>query len=168
MTAAMLALTLVIASQTIARAHPNEQRLALQHFFCNTGYTLDSCLEQIATLKSVIAKFPTEALGEWTWVLVRSQDWKQLTKTLRLNPDSPAFTCLETRTTFMEEALVAKVPGRARELIARWHLGTAELLSTAVEHEMGHALCHSLNEDKAKYVAEVLEQKRPLSCQAQL
>ena len=87
---------------------------------------------------------------------------------LGLNPDSPAFTCLETRTTFIEEALVAKVPGRASELIARWHMGMTDLLNTAVEHEMGHALCHSLNEDKANHVAQILEQKQPLSCQAGL
>jgi hypothetical protein len=157
-----------IASPRIANASPREDRLATQHFFCNTGYTLDTCREQIATLKTVVAKYPTEALGEWTWVLVRSQDWKGLSRTLGLNLDSPAFTCLETRTTFIEEALVAKVPGRASELIARWHMGMTDLLNTAVEHEMGHALCHSLNEDKANHVARILEQKRPLSCQARL
>jgi hypothetical protein len=142
--------------------------LANQHFFCNTGYTLDTCHEQIATLKTIVAKYPTEALGEWTWVLVRSQDWKAQSRTLGLSLDSPAFTCLETRTTFIEEALVAKVPGRASELIARWHMGITDLLNTAVEHEMGHAVCHSLDEDKANHVARILEQKRPLSCQAGL
>jgi hypothetical protein len=116
----------------------------------------------------VVAKYPAETLGEWTWVLVRSQDWKGLSRTLGLNPGSPAFICLETRTTFIEESLVAKVPGRAIELIARWHMGMTELLNTAVEHEMGHALCHSLNEDKANHVAGILEQKRPLSCQSGL
>jgi hypothetical protein len=157
-----------IAVPRVACASPREDRLAVQHFFCNTGYTLDTCRVQIAVLKTVVAKFPTEALGEWTWVLVRSQDWKALSRTLGLNPDSPAFTCLETRTTFIEEALLAKVPGRASELIARWHVGMTDLLNVAVEHEMGHALCHSLNEDKANHVAQILEQKRPLSCQAGL
>jgi hypothetical protein len=159
-------LLVAIASPRIANASPHEDRLARQHFFCNTGYTLDTCREQIATLKSVVAKYPTDALGEWTWVLVRSQDWKAQSRTLGLNPDSPAFTCLETRTTFIEEALVAKVPGRASELIAHWHMGMTDLLNTAVEHEMGHALCHSLDEEKANHVAQILEQKRPLSCEA--
>jgi hypothetical protein len=33
---------------------------------------------------------------------------------------------------------------------------------------MGHAICHSLNEDKANHVVRILEQKRPLSCQVGL
>jgi hypothetical protein len=165
---AILVLLIAITSPRIANARSREDRLATQHFFCNTGYTLDTCLEQIATLKTVVAKYPTEVLGQWTWVLVRSEDWKARSRMLGINSDAPAFTCLETRTTFIEEALVAKVPGRASELIARWHMGMTDLLNTAVEHEMGHALCHSLNEDKANHVAEILEQKRPLSCQAGL
>jgi hypothetical protein len=165
---AMQVLLFGIALATIAKAKPSQDHLANQHFFCNTGYTLNACHEQIATLKAVVDKFSSEALGEWTWVLVRSQDWKQIAKTLGLNPDSPAFTCLETKTTFIEEALVAQVPERGRQLIARWHMGMTELLNTAIEHEMGHAICHSLDENKAKYVAEILEHKRPLSCQAEL
>jgi len=64
--------------------------------------------------------------------------------------------------------LVIKVPWRASELIARWHMGMTDLLNFAVEHEMGHALCHSWDEDKANHVAGILEQKRPLSCQSGL
>jgi hypothetical protein len=165
---AMPVLLLAIASPRIAKASPREDRPTVQHFFCNTGYAPDTCREQIAILKTVVAKYPTEALGEWTWVLVRSQDWKAQSRTLGLNPDSPAFTCLETRTTFIEEALVTKVPGRASELISRWRMGMTDLLNTAVEHEMGHALCHSLNEDKANHLAQILEQKRHLSCNAGL
>ena len=162
---ARLVLLLGIAA-SIANASAHADRLATQHFFCNTGYALAACREQIATLKTMVAKYPTDALGEWTWVLVRSQDWKAQVRMLGLSPDSPAFTCLETHTTFIEEALVAKVPGRASELIARWHMGMTELLNTAIGHEMGHAVCHSLSEDKANHVARLLEQKRPLSCRA--
>jgi hypothetical protein len=161
-------LLLGIASPRIANAGPREGRLATQHFFCNTGYTQDTCRGQIATLKTIVARYPTEALGEWTWVLVQSQEWKTQSLRLGLDPNSPAFTCLETRTTFIEEALVAKLPGRASELVARWHMGITELLNTAVEHEMGHAICHSLNEDKANAVARILEQRRSISCQVGL
>ena len=157
-----------IVSPRIANASPREERLATQHFFCNTGYTLDTCREQIATLKTTVAKYPTEALGQWTWVLVRSQDWKARSRMLGLNPDSPAFTCLETKTTFIEEALVGKVPGRASDLVARWHIGMTELLNTAVEHEMAHAICHSWDEGKANHVAGILKQNRPLTCQSGL
>jgi hypothetical protein len=157
-----------IVTSPIAKAGPGQDRLATQHFFCNTGYTLNTCLEQIATLQAVVAKYPTEVLGEWTWVLVKSQDWKTQTLRLGLNPNSPAFTCLETRTTFIEEALVAKLPGRASELVAHWHMGMTELINIAVEHEMGHAICHTLNEEKANLVVRILEQNRALSCHGRL
>ena len=155
-----------IAWPSMMKADARDDRLASQHFFCNTGYTLEACHEQIAVLKTVVGKFPTKALGEWTWVLVRSDDWKHISKTLGIYPESPAFTCLEKKTTFIEEALVAEVPGRARELVLRWHMGITELLNTAVEHEMAHALCHTWDENRANRVAKILEQKRPLSCQS--
>ena len=47
-------------------------------------------------------------------------------------------------------------------------MGMTELLNLAVEHEMGHALCSTMDEDKANHVPELLEQNRPLSCQAGL
>ena len=165
--ALLVAIPLTVIFPKAGMAANPEERLAAQHFHCNTGYVLDACLQQIATLKQVVAKGPTDALGEWTWVLVRSEDWKPLMKTVGLDQDSPAFTCLEKRTTFVEEALVAKVSGsRSNELISRWRLGIKELLNMAVEHEMGHALCSTLDEDKAKHIVELLDQNRPLSCRA--
>jgi hypothetical protein len=74
-----------------------------------------------------VAKFPTEALGERTWVLVRSEDWKHISKTLGLNPYRAAFTCLKKKTTFIEEALVTHVSGRANKThptLAHGHDGT--------------------------------------------
>jgi hypothetical protein len=161
---ALQVLMLGVVMPQLAGASTRADRLATQHFFCHTRYQLDDCLAQIEVLKGVVARFPTEALGQWTWVLVRSQDWKPLVKMLGLDTDSPAFTCLETRTTFIEEALVAKVSGRGSELVARWHMGMTELLNTAVEHEMGHAICQSISESKAKYVAEILEKEGALRC----
>ena len=163
----LVAIVTTVAFPKAGTAANPEQRLSTQHFFCNTGYTHDACLEQIATLRNVVAKGPTESLGEWTWVLVRSQDWKPLMKMVGLHQDSPAFTCLEKRTTFVEEALVGRVSGgRPDELISRWHMGMSDLLNLAVEHEMGHALCSTLDEDKANHVAALLQQNRPLSCRA--
>jgi hypothetical protein len=163
----LVAILMTVAFPKAGTAASREERLATQHFFCNTGYTQDACLKQIATLKNVVANAPTEALGEWTWVLVRSEDWRPLVKKVGVNQNSPAFTCLETRTTFVEEALVAKVAGgRSGELISTWHMGMTELLSLAVVHEMGHALCSTMDEDKANRAAELLLQNRPLSCRA--
>jgi hypothetical protein len=165
---ALQVLMLGVVVPQLAGASTRADRLATQHFFCHTGYQLNDCLAQIEVLKGVVARFPTEALGQWTWVLVRSQDWKPLSKMLGLNADSPAFTCLETKTTFIEEALVAKVPVRAHELIVRWQMGVTELLNTTVEHEMAHAICHTWDEGKANHVAGILKQNRPLTCQSGL
>jgi hypothetical protein len=139
-----------------------------QHFFCNTGYTPKTCHDQLTVLKSVVAKYSSRALGEWTWVLVKSQGWQPLTKMLNLNPDSPAFTCLEKRETFIEEALVAKVSGRNAALLARWHMGMRDLLDYAVMHEVGHGLCNSLNEDKANHIANQLKRGQSLTCETDL
>jgi hypothetical protein len=161
-------LMLGVVVPQLAGTSPRPDRLATQHFFCHTGYQLNDCLAQIEVLKGVVARFPTEALGQWTWVLVRSQDWKPLVKMLGLSADSPAFTCLETRTTFIEEALVAKVPNRGSELVVRWHMGMRDLLDYTVEHEMGHGICSTRNEDKANHIAAQLQQRKGLACQASM
>jgi hypothetical protein len=61
-------------------------------------------------------------------VLVRSQDWQGIASQLRLDPNSPAFSCLETRATFIDEALVGKVAGRSGELVAKRQMGMDSLL----------------------------------------
>jgi hypothetical protein len=126
-----------------------QHRPATQHFFCNTGYSLDECHQQIAALRSVVVKLPTDAMGEWTWVLVRSQDWRQFWRTLGVKPNSPAFTCMEKRVTFIEEVLVAEVPGRANELIAKWHMSMTELLNIAMKNKMAHIFNYSPKQETA-------------------
>src|SRR5215475_10381891 len=89
--------------QTEPEITPSEDRsqtaLPGQEFHCHTGYSLAQCQNDILQLKSVLARYPVAALGHWTWVLVRSQDWKLISRVLRLNPESPAFTALEPRET---------------------------------------------------------------------
>ncbi len=97
-----------------------------------------------------MAQFPTEAPGEWTWVPVRSQDWQGIASQLRLDPNSPAFSCLETRATFIDEALVGKVAGRRGELVAKWQMGMDSLLDLAVRHELGHVLCNQPGKEDRK------------------
>src|SRR5215469_7449194 len=158
-------LWLGLGSQAAAESGPTEAVRSQQHLFCNTGYAEDACREQLQVLKGVLAKYDAEILGEWTWILVKSQDWKGITKALKLNPYSPSFTCLEKKETFVEEALVTKVKGRGAELVTHWHLGTKELLDLAVAHEMGHGLCNSANEDEANHIATQLQADKVLSCE---
>lgn len=137
---------------------------AQQHFVCNTGYSQERCREQMKVLRGVIGRYAGEALGEWTWVLVRSGDWKEIKSRLGLDPASPAFSVLNLRQTFVEEALVAPVPGRSAELIKHWSSSIDELLQLAVTHEMGHALCNEEDEHRADANGRVLRAGGKLQC----
>lgn len=154
-------------TQVTASASPRDEAL-LQRFICNTGYTLEKCLQDIAILRKTVAKYPVAQLGEWTWILVRSDDWKPIVIPRGLNPDSPAFTYYQKRETFIEEALMADVPGRAGELIARWHMSIDRLRDLAVAHELVHALCGEKDEAKTIQAAQMLREGKPLTCEANL
>jgi hypothetical protein len=134
------------------------------HFVCNTGYSQERCREQMKVLRGVIGRYHGEALGEWTWVLVRSGDWKEIKSRLGLDPASPAFSVLKVHQTFVEEALVAPVPGRSAELIKHWSSSIDELLQLAVTHEMGHALCNEEDEHRADTSGRVLRAGGAVQC----
>jgi hypothetical protein len=157
--------------QTVADVAPSGTARAIalsgDEFHCHTGYPLAECQKDILHLKSILTRYPIEALGHWTWVLVRSQDWKPISRTLRLNPDSPAFTALEPRETFLEEALFFHDPERTAELMKEWQRSMAELLELAVSHELGHAFCAEPNEATADHLGEQLRKglAAPPRCQ---
>jgi hypothetical protein len=136
-----------------------------QQFVCNTGYKQKECNEETVVLRKALANYPLAQLGNWTWILVRSEDWKAIKLLRGLDPDSPAFTFYPKRETFIEEALVTQVPVRARELLLKWDMNRRDLLDLAVRHELGHALCNDANERNADRVARLLEQKKEISCE---
>jgi len=131
-----------------------------QQFVCNTGYKQKECNEETAVLRKALENYPVAQLGNWTWILVRSEDWTAIKLLRGLDPDSPAFTFMAKRETFIEEALVTQVPVRARELLLKWDMNRRDLLDLAVRHELGHALCNDANERNADRVARLLEQKK--------
>jgi hypothetical protein len=139
-----------------------------QHFVCNFGYNLSKCQADMAVLKKTLARYPAAELGEWTWVLVRSADWKYIVMSRGLDPDGPAFTYLPKRETFIEEALVATVPQRLGELIVGWGMSADDLLDLAVRHELGHALCNETREARASRAANTLREGKALSCEARV
>ena len=141
-----------------------DDKPSLQRFVCNTGYTLEKCREDITVLQRTLAKYPTAELGNWTWVLVRSEDWKAILLPRGLDPDSPAFTFCSKRETFIEEALVTKVPVRSRELLLKWNMGMRDLLDFAIAHELGHALCNDKDEWNANRVGQLLRNGRVPTC----
>ena len=109
-----------------------------------------------------------EQLGEWTWVLVRSSDWKEIKAVRGLDPNSPAFTYYEKRETFLEEAMLADVPVRSGVLIMSFGMSLPNLLNFAIAHEMGHALCDEKDEQKVNQVAKFLREGVSLTCELQL
>jgi hypothetical protein len=155
------------ASQTVSLPNPAKEEAApaaTQHFVCNTGYSAQQCHEQMSVLRPLLDKYGVGRLGEWTWVLVKSDDWKELQRQHRMDPDSPAFTVLDRRETFFEEALVSPVAPRRVELVRQWSLGMDDLLNLAVTHELGHALCNEKNEKKADAYGEQLRKGELVQC----
>lgn len=139
-----------------------------QHFACHTGYTEVECAREMRILKLALGKYPVSELGEWTWVLVRSEDWKLVLLARTLDPNIPALTDPNIRTTFFEEVLVGGDSGRMAELMAVWHMGRDTLLDSAIRHELGHALCEDASEVHANRVAILLEHQKPISCKSKL
>jgi hypothetical protein len=146
----------------------SQDKPSLQHFVCSKGYTMEKCYEQVAVLRSTLVKFPLAHVGEWTWILVRSEDWKAIVVRRGLDPDSPAFTYCAKRQTFIEEALVADVPGRRDELKARWHIRADKLRELVAAHELGHAFCNDRSEAVANRQAERLLDGKAPSCEPSL
>jgi len=104
-------LFVVATGQTPSIASPNF------HFICNTGYNERSCNMQLKQLGGVLVGMELAPLGDWTWILVRSQDWKPILRRVGRDPESPAFTILEKPQTFLEEGLFNSDPERSRTLL---------------------------------------------------
>jgi hypothetical protein len=125
-------------------------------FYCNTGYTQRDCESQLRRLRQLLADMDLAGLGEWTWVLVKTDDWKPILRRVDRDPDSPAFTILEKRQTFLEEALFKPRADRSRQLLEKWRVPLDELLAFAVAHELGHVLCREIDEQKMiEYAAQL-------------
>ena len=153
-----------LAAQTNGAASPQKQS-SKQRFVCNAGYTQQECQAATAVLRKAQARYQVDALGEWTWILVRTEDWKQLLSERRFDPNHPAFSYLPKRETFLDGALVVKTSIRGVELSAMWHMPIEDLLDLAIRHELAHALCNDPDETKAERAALALKNGTPLSCQ---
>ena len=128
-----------------------------QHFVCNIGYTPIECQAAMTVLRKAMARYPIDALGEWTWVLVRTVDWKQIMSDRKLDTNHPAFSYLPKRETFLDGALVVRSSIHGAELSAIWHMPIEDLLDLAIRHELAHALCNDRDETKADRVAIALK-----------
>jgi hypothetical protein len=131
---------------------------------CNTGYSLESSRTHLSALQRVLSSVDVAALGEWTWVLVQSEDWRQILLKVGRDPDSPAFTILEKRQTFLEEALFVPMAERSATLLAKFRLPLDLLLEHAVLHELGHAICEEVDEGRTLEYARQLRRSGVVTC----
>jgi len=155
--------TYPLAAQTNGNASTQKQA-PRQQFACNVGYTPRECQVAATVLRRALARYPVEALGEWRWVLVRSEDWKQILSERRVDPNVPAFSYLLKRETFLDGSLVGGASIHGSELRAIWHMPVEDLLDLAIRHELAHALCNRGDESKADRAAIALKNGTPLSC----
>jgi hypothetical protein len=100
--------------------------------------------------------------------LVRSQDWTPISVLLGLKPESPAFTAVDRRETFLKEALFKRRGLRAAELQREWLMPRDQLLDLAVTHELGHALCSEPNEAVADRFGEELRRGHRPRCSSKV
>jgi hypothetical protein len=161
-------LVLLVAPVQLLRPARAQGQATKQHFVCNIGYTSQECAVDMAVLRRALAKYPVEALEDWTWVLVRSEDWKRLLLNRGFDPNSPAFSYLPARETLLDGALVRKISSRGVELRELWRMPVENLLDLAVRHEFGHALCNDRDEARAARVARFLHARQYPTCEIQL
>ena len=140
----------------------------VQHFACDSGYTQQQCGISMQVVKNALARYPVRALGDWTWVLVRPEDWKRFLLDRGFDPNPPAFSYLPKRETFLDGSLVVKVSIRGFELREQWHMPIEDLLDLAIRHEIAHALCNDRDEIKAGLAASALKNGSVPSCRIPL
>ena len=85
-------------------------------------------------------RYSADLPRHWSWGIVGSEEWQSVMLQLHLDQRSPAFSALKARETFLG-ALFLRKPARTDELTRRLALPVDQLLSLAVSHELGHAIC---------------------------
>jgi hypothetical protein len=118
-------------------------------FSCTTDYNPSQCLASVALLAKVLERYPTEKMGQWTFVLAGSARWKQTIKELGGDTESPAFSELIARVTVLKDELFETADSRQAMLARRFGLPPGSILDYAVTHEMGHAICGVYQENLA-------------------
>jgi hypothetical protein len=144
------------AQKTSMRIQPIDlpnRPVSLSHaisFSCTTDYDPPQCLKSVALLAKVLERYPTERMGQWTFVLAGSARWKQMIKELGGDTESPAFSELDARVTVFEEELFETVDSRQAMVARRFGVTPGSILDYAVTHEMGHAICGEFQESVAE------------------
>jgi hypothetical protein len=115
-------------------------------------------------LKHLLDKYGADQLGQWKWVLVSSEEWEAVLARVGFSASVPAFTAVDARLTFFDEALLSGSPGRLSQLMDTCRVARSGLLDLAVRHELSHAFCRDQDESRAVRNAELLGEKRRPAC----
>jgi len=118
-------------------------------FSCTTDYDPSQCLTSVALLAKILERYPTEKMGQWTFVLAGSARWRQTVKELGGDTESPAFSELIARVTVLKDELFETADSRREMLARRFGQPPGSILDYTVTHEMGHAICGERQEKLA-------------------
>jgi hypothetical protein len=133
--------------------------------FCENNYTPDRCSSLAVLLSQNLSRFPVLTdVKQWSFVIVSTDDWKPLVRSLKGDPDSPAFTVLENRTTVVESVLLDPTAWRSTELFKKFNAQGHDLLDLSLAHEMGHVVCNDPNEYRAGENGRKLRNQKPVVC----
>jgi hypothetical protein len=138
--------------------------LVTQEFFCYAGLDHNECLQNIAKLQAELLRYSADLPRHWSWVIVGSEDWQSLVLKLHVDPRTPAFTAVKARKSFLEGALFSPRPARTEELVKNFGVPGDQLLTIAVSHELGHAICDGEDEKIAKRVSDQLRSGGKVDC----
>jgi hypothetical protein len=151
-----------LATPASHSAHVNS--LVTQKFSCYAGLDHNECLQNIAKLRAELLRYSAEIPRHWSWVIVGSEDWQSLVLKLHVDRRSPAFTAVKARESFLEGALFLPKPARTDELVRSFGVPADQLLTIAVSHELGHAICDGNDETIAKRVSDQLRSGGKIDC----
>jgi hypothetical protein len=136
-----------------------EQRTVL----CGTGISDGDCHFAIGTFHLAIEDLPVD-IPAWRWVIVPSEHWAQVAHDSGVKPSVPAFSNLDTRSTYVNASLVFPSQ-RIDENLQRYSSRTGtDRLRWVLAHESGHILCQTHNEQVAEKAAGRLQSGGNLKC----
>ncbi len=133
-------------------------------FYCTENYGRSNCQNDISNLRRVLAHYPVEQLGSWSFILASSEEWEPLMTRLRLPLHSPAFSLLAGNKTVISQALFTAPVDRRAELMRLFGVSSDQLLDLAIAHELAHAFCHELSEVTALAYGELFRAGHPPNC----
>jgi hypothetical protein len=121
-------------------------------------------LQNIAKLRAELVRYSADLPERWSWVIIGSENWQSVVLKLHVDRRSPAFTAIDARETFLEEALFSPTLPRRDELSRDLGVPVDQLLTLAVSHELGHAICHEGDEAIANRVSDQLRSGEKIDC----